>query len=138
MDNASHALLIAGGILLGILTLTLFVAMFSNLSVMQNAKAEKNEAKKLKEWNTTWEVYNKQYLYGSDVLTVINKALESNDYSVEIIVDGVTVVKDCQLINSAIRETLKGYMKTRIYTCVDIGRDENAGRVDKMSFALVE
>ena len=38
MDNATEALLIAGGILLGILTITALVYMFNNLSIMGNAK----------------------------------------------------------------------------------------------------
>ena len=37
MDNAAQALLIAGGILLGILTITMLVYMFSNISNMGNA-----------------------------------------------------------------------------------------------------
>lgn len=139
MENASHALLIAGGILLGILTLSLFVAMFSNLSIMQNAKEEKIDAKRLAEWNATWEVYDKEYLYGSDVLTVINKALETNDYYVDVILIGEgSVVENGKLINNAARENLKGAMKTRIYTCDDIGRDDESGRVNKITFRFVE
>lgn len=137
MDNASHALLIAGGILLGILTLSLFVAMFANLSTMQNAREAKKDIQRLAEWNRTWEVYDKQYLYGSDVLTVINKALESNDYPVEIRLNNTTVVRDYKLFNSSIRDSLKNSMKTRIYTCTEMLRNEE-GRINLISFEFVE
>ncbi len=47
MDNAAQALLIAGGILLGILTITMLVYMFSNISNMGNAQNLKQEAEKI-------------------------------------------------------------------------------------------
>ena len=78
MDNAAQALLIAGGILLGILTITMLVYMFSNISNMGNAQNLKQEAERLAAWNNEWEAYNKRLLYGTEVLTVINKAEQNN------------------------------------------------------------
>lgn len=43
MDNATEALLIAGGILLGILTITALVYMFNNLSIMGNAQEKEKK-----------------------------------------------------------------------------------------------
>ncbi len=78
MENASKALLIAGGILLGMLTLGLLATMFNNISTMQNAKADKKITEEIAAWNSEWEAYNKSYLYGTEVLTVINKAQQNN------------------------------------------------------------
>lgn len=78
MENASQALLIAGGVLLGILTVSLLVYMFSTISTVGNASAMQEENKKLVEWNAEWEAYNKRFLYGTEVLTVINKAAQNN------------------------------------------------------------
>lgn len=78
MDNATEALLIAGGILLGILTITALVYMFNNLSIMGNAQEKREETKRLAEWNSEWEAYNKMQLRGAEVLTVVNKAKQNN------------------------------------------------------------
>ncbi len=103
MENASYALLIAGGILFAILTITLLAAMFNNLSTMQNAKADVERTQELAEWNEQWEAYNGRYLYGTDVLTLINKAEQNNiDYNsseYEIIIkvnngDGTNITLD--------------------------------------------
>ena len=78
MENASEALLIAGGILLGILTITLLVYMFGNLSNMESADMARVEQERLNAWNAEWEAYNKRLLYGTEVLTVIKKAEQKN------------------------------------------------------------
>lgn len=78
MEDASKALLMAGGILLAMLTLGLLVAMFNNISTMQNANADTEEARELAAWNAQWEAYNKPLLHGTEILTVINKAEQNN------------------------------------------------------------
>ena len=78
MENAAQALLIAGGILLAILTLSLIVYMSNNVSTIGSAQAEKQEVERLAAWNAEWEAYNKQVLYGAEVLTVRNKADQNN------------------------------------------------------------
>lgn len=135
MENATQALIIAGGILFAILTLSLFVYMFNNMAVMQNAKANQEKTEELASWNMQWESYNKQYLYGLDVLTVINKAEDNNayyndskEYVVTIEVDGIEANH-----NSAIKNLLMVDKKTTIYTCLGVEYNEY-GRVCKMFF----
>ena len=82
MDNATQALLIAGGILLAIMTITALVVMFSNAATIQNAQNNKEELERLAKWNAEWEAYNKRLLYGAEVLTVVKKAEQNNtEYS---------------------------------------------------------
>ncbi len=93
MENASQAILIAGGILLAILTISMLTLMFNNISIMQNAKADKKEAEELAAWNSGWEAYNKKYLYGAEVLTLINRAeqeFNENGYEVKIRVTNIS------------------------------------------------
>ena len=78
MENASKALLIAGGILLAILILGLLALLLSSLSSNQLAEEKKTEAKQLQEFNQQWEAYNKKALFGSDIITVVNKAIQNN------------------------------------------------------------
>lgn len=78
MENASKALLIAGGILLAVLVLGLLALLLSSISSNQLAEEKKIEAKQLQEFNQQWEAYNKKALFGSDIITVVNKAIQNN------------------------------------------------------------
>ena len=78
MENASKALLIAGGILLAILILGLLALLLSSLSSNQLAEEKKTEAKQLQEFNQQWEAYNKKALFGSEIITVVDKAIQNN------------------------------------------------------------
>lgn len=130
MENASQALIIAGGILLAILTISLFVYMFNNISAMGNAQAQKEEITHLANWNAEWEAYNKRYLYGTDVLTVMNKAEQiNNEVDIKIRVDK-------SIINNP-REFVSNY-KTSTYTCEEVEYSNKTGRVCKMIFKFVE
>ena len=131
MDNASQALLIAGGILIAILVISLFPVLFNNMAKMQNAEADVKEAKRLADWNESWEVYNKDYLYGTDILTVINKAIEDNTYTVEIVLNNTTVVQDGKLLNPETKITIR---KTGIYKCEGMERNNENGRINKIIF----
>lgn len=79
MENASKALLIAGGILLAILILGLLALLLSSISSNQLAEEKKTEAKQLQEFNQQWEAYNKKALFGSEIITVVNKAIQNNE-----------------------------------------------------------
>lgn len=78
MENASKALLIAGGVLLAVLVLSLFGLLLSNISSNQMAQEKTKQAEQLKEFNQQWEAYNKKALYGTDIITVVNKAIQNN------------------------------------------------------------
>lgn len=78
MENASKALMIAGGVLLAILTISLIVYMMTSV----NSMAERQDAAKVAEqvniFNKEYEAYNKRKMYGTDVITVIKKAINFN------------------------------------------------------------
>lgn len=132
MENATHALLIAGGILLGILTITMLVFMFANLNTIGTAQAEKQEADALTAWNAEWEAYNKQLLYGAQVLTVLNKAEQNNaeyDNDIKYTVD-VTVV--------GMDKTEVRNHKTEVFRCTKMEYSSSTGRVKTIEFEFVE
>ncbi len=130
MENASEALLIAGGILLAILTITAFVLMFNNVATIEGAQAREAEAKRLAKWNAEWEAYNKRLLYGTEVLTVINKAKQNNeDYSGnEEYYVNVNVYDEYNRINNQSIELRK------IYECCTMEYNSNTGRVYLIEF----
>ena len=78
MENASKALLIAGGILLAIITLSLVVYMITAASSMADAQDSKTLAEQITAFNKEYEAYNKRVMYGTDVITAINKAINHN------------------------------------------------------------
>lgn len=122
MENVSQALLIAGGVLLGILTVTMLVHMFSTISVMGNANAAKADAKMLAEWNAEWQAYNKHLLYGTEVLTVINKAEQNNkeytDEEYQVIITGLNE-KEQEMGTQDFKKFVKEH-KTSIFACEDV------------------
>ena len=78
MENASKALLIAGSILLALMTLSLIIYMSTSTSRMVQAQDEKNATEELVAFNASYEAYNKRRMYGADIITVVNKAIEYN------------------------------------------------------------
>lgn len=78
MENASKALLIAGGILLALMTLSLIVYVSTSTTRMVEAQDAKKVAEELAAFNASYEAYNKRLMYGTDVITVINKAINYN------------------------------------------------------------
>ncbi len=78
MENATKALEIAGGILIATLIISLFIYMFNELSVSQATQNKNAEAEALQKFNAKYDAYNKNILYGADIISVINMALSNN------------------------------------------------------------
>jgi len=84
MENASKALLIAGGILVAMLTISIFYFMFGKMSEVSEAISENTDQKELISFNSSFEAYNKKVMYGADVVSVMNKAIDNNrSYGIE-------------------------------------------------------
>lgn len=78
MENASKALMIAGGVLIALIIITMFILMFSRLSNIQEEQEEQTKIEQIVAFNEQFEAYNKKVLYGTDVITVMNKAIQNN------------------------------------------------------------
>jgi len=78
MDNAAKGLIVAGGILLAIMTLTIFMYGLTTTSRINLAQDEADAMQELTNFNLQYESYNKKRMYGVDVITVINKAVQNN------------------------------------------------------------
>jgi len=100
MENASKALLIAGGLLLTMLVVSLLVLMNGNINKMASAQSDKQAAEQLTAFNSGYEAYNKQYLKGTDIITVVNKAIQDNNkYNYGITIQ-ITLIKQYDNGNS--------------------------------------
>lgn len=78
MENASKALLIAAGIFFAMLILTMIMYMSGKITEIGEVQESKRAAEQLAAFNAEYEAYNKKLMYGTDVITVVNKAIENN------------------------------------------------------------
>lgn len=78
MENASKALIIAGGILLAMMILALMVYVGTSMTDMAESEDRRTLAEQTEEFNKSYLSYNKSRMYGTDVITVVNKAIEHN------------------------------------------------------------
>jgi len=78
MENASKALIMAGGMLLAMMILVLLVYAFTYMNDLTKAQDKKNSTQQIQEFNNEYLAYNKTIMYGTDVITVINKAIDYN------------------------------------------------------------
>lgn len=81
MENASKALLMAAGVLIGILILSLAVYLFATFGFSSAQMHKQIEADRLNEFNTQFTSYEgKEDITIYDVITVANLAKENNEY----------------------------------------------------------
>lgn len=76
MENATKALLIAGGVLIAIIILTILVKTYGNIGAFQRQQMSQEEAEQIEEFNKDYTKYDGQYVYGTEVITIINKTLD--------------------------------------------------------------
>lgn len=81
MENASKALLMAAGVLIGVLILSLAVYLFATFGATSSELHRQNDANRVNEFNTQFTSYEgKQDITIYDVITVANLATENNIY----------------------------------------------------------
>lgn len=127
MENASKALLIAAGILLALIILSLLIYMTNTTSRMAKAQDEKTEAEQLAAFNREYEAYNKTKMYGTDVITVYNKAKNNNEKK-EIFI----TIKVYDKNGNEISISYESEFKNKIFECSDLKYSN--GRVSEMEF----
>ena len=84
MENASKALLIAGGILMSLIIASIFIYAFMKISNFMDDTSENPYEQQLADFNSGFEAYDKKIMYGIDIISVINQAIDNNKrYRVE-------------------------------------------------------
>jgi len=98
MENAVNGLMIAGSILIGIIVISLFVYMFSNMGQISKDFQENIDASNIQKFNKDFEKYITKdisiekkvravdLLTAHDLLTVYNLAQEKNKEAEEIVI----------------------------------------------------
>lgn len=152
MENAAKALLIAGGVLLALLIISVMVYMFSQIKSLQQAQETKIEQEQIAEFNKGFETYDKKVMYGADVISVLNKAANNNtkyiqsDYQISVLVqtkvydESIGEMKDLDISVSGSTVSPSNYFeligKTELYKCTSITYNSTTARVSGLTFEL--
>ena len=94
MENAAKALLIAGGILIAIIILSMFLVMYNKMASLQKTQEEKTKMEQIAAFNAEYEAYNKKLMYGADVITLYNKVSQNNNDNPHQIINIKVTVPD--------------------------------------------
>lgn len=79
MENASKALIMAGGVLIALMVVAALMLMFNNLSEYQNYADKNVESAQIAEFNNQYVTYNRDNVRGSDLYSLINRAINYNE-----------------------------------------------------------
>lgn len=79
MENASKALLIAGGMMLAMLVVSLLIYGWSSYSDYNIHKDELKDIEDLAKFNEQFENYNRQDLMGYELISLANKIVDYNE-----------------------------------------------------------
>lgn len=122
MENASKALQMAGGVLLAILIIVFLVRSFTNISEFKKAQLSEEELAEVIAFNERYTKYLNQYVYGTEVRSLINKY--ADDKLVAVYVTG------------SIPSTVPG--EVQYYKCTSITYNDSTGRVNSISFKEIQ
>lgn len=78
MENAVKALEMAAGVLLALIILGALVFAYQNLSEEKQIQADVEAEKQATDFNSQYEEYNKNGLYGNELLSLANKMVNYN------------------------------------------------------------
>lgn len=136
MENASKALTMAGGILIGLIILGAFILMFNNLSSYQNYNDETKEKTQVAEFNSQFIRFDKQDLTLMELKSVYNKIVSYNSRNPdEKITENIkSVYANIEIDFSQIPDEDK---QRRVFKCVNIGYNAE-GKINSMKFEKVK
>lgn len=134
MENATKALLMAGGVLISLLVIGALVLMFSNLQdyqIKNNASIDQEEIAK---FNNQFEPYNKKDLTLMELKSIYNKITSNNalhpEYEIETNIK-TSVYSNIEEQFEKIQEDDKINMS---FECTKILYENDGGRISKIEF----
>lgn len=78
MENATKALTMAGGILIAIMIIAALIYASSTWQVIPKTQDESVAVRQLSLFNQQYESYARDALYGTDLVSLLNKAIDNN------------------------------------------------------------
>lgn len=158
MENASKALLIAGGVLIALLIIALLVYSFGSMGSYFKQEESTQKAEQLADFNNQFESYNRKLLRGVDVISIINKVLDNNkkygpneynepNYLMQVEFELKEAIGDLEpgrMYNIAdynrIKQNQEDFteFKRKIFDCKEVRYHNQTGRVNYISFTQRE
>lgn len=111
MENASKALLIAAGVLVGVLLLSLMVTLFVSASSLSMSYDETKNAEAIQQFNANFTKYLGKELTIHEVVTICNFA-QKNGVTVTSSKDIKDIRNDVDEYNSSSKDSIKIYKLT--------------------------
>ena len=135
MENATKALLIASGVLIGVMVISLGISLYVSLSEYVESTQDEITRQEIQEFNEQFTKYVEYTLTIQDIVTAANVAYENNletDYYVSVKLDG-TVLET--IINSKSTEILQNGLGKQ-YKCdlSGIKINDKTGRISEINF----
>lgn len=134
MENMSKALLMAGGVLIAILVISLFAYMFTSMSGVFQSKEDIKYAEEIEEYNKEYLSYNRKLLRGADLISLMNKANDS--YQRNGNVDEYKITVKYKLTGETTYSTTYSdfnEFKRKIFNCEGVSYNAS-GRISEMRF----
>lgn len=78
MENATKALTMAAGVLIAIMVIALIYLLLNQISETSKQDEIRKKAEQVAEFNKEYESYEKKMLRGTEIITVMNKAIANN------------------------------------------------------------
>lgn len=117
MDTSiGKALIMIAGVLLAMLVIGFVTQTFNQTSQWASSEDQEKMIEQVQKFNKEWEVYDKDLMYGVDVISCLNKALSNNDNINREIVkngekydDSYEIKVDINLKNKTLKQTITVY-----------------------------
>lgn len=123
MENVSKALLIAAGILIGLIVLTMLVVMHRQVTSYYTAKEKARTFEQLQEFNAQYTPYDRKNVRGTELISLINKIINFNEQEDEL---GIQITIDFDGSNDPIKvKNAFYYNNNDSYCLIDINKDYN-------------
>lgn len=133
MENASKALLMAGGILLALLVIGSLVLLFSNLQDYQNKSDASIKQSQIAEFNNQFEPFNKKDLSLMELKSVYNKIVSNNKKNPEYTINN-NIKSVYPNIDAPFNEIEEQEKINKVFRCTAIEYENSGGRISSMNF----
>jgi hypothetical protein len=141
MENASKALIMAGGVLIALMIIGAVVLMATNLSDYKNSQDEATKSSQIAEFNNQFMPYDKDDLTLMELKTLYNK-IESNNkknpdekISTNIVTasGGYSAVYS-DLATRSFSEIEEEDKINKVFKCIKIEYENSSGKISAMYF----
>ena len=132
MENGSKALLMAAGMLIAIVIVTLIVIVFNNIGSFYSSADNMQHEEQTSKVNLEFEAYNRNNVKGIELVTLLNKIKDYNNnykeegYNIKTNIDNLIEYNE----NNEIDSEFKG----KTFKCNRVHYNLKTGRIDEIYF----